>query len=143
MVTGKRLQSYIGGKGEKTQFKFSKEMQYGNTGTTSMQLYTDTVTTLAKAKGLKFEVGRKKGTAIVSGVSSEEEGRVWKISSCKIPATKKGMDMYPATGKEIQGKCSKAGRERCWVMRKTDQAVLVNSGDLNGDAPAHEKVSCE
>lgn len=103
MVTGKRLQSYVGGKGKKTQFEFSTEMKYGNAGTTSMQLYTDTVITLARPEGAKFGVGRKEGGAVVSGVTSEEEGRVWKIARCEIPAMKKGTNMHPATGKEIQG----------------------------------------
>lgn len=103
MVSGQRLQSYVGGKGKKTQFEFTTEMQYGNAGTTSMQLYTDTIITLAQAEGASFGVGRRKGDAVVSGVSSEEEGKVWKIARCEIPAMWKGADMHPATGKEIRG----------------------------------------
>lgn len=103
MLSGKRLQSYVGGKGKKTQFEFSTEMQYGNIGTTSMQLYTDTVITLAKAEGARFGVTRMKGATVVSGVSIEEEGRMWKIARYEIPAMRKGADMHRATGKEIRG----------------------------------------
>ncbi|QDS71419.1 hypothetical protein FKW77_003339 [Venturia effusa] len=94
MITGKRLQSYVGGKGKKTQFEFSTEMQYGNPGTTSMQLYTDTVITLAKAEGMKFGVGRKKGSAVISGVTSEQGGKVWKIASSHVTNEKSVQLMY-------------------------------------------------
>jgi hypothetical protein len=103
MVTGKTLQSYVGGKGKKTQFEFSTEMQYGNTGTTSAQLYTDTIITLAKSEGPRFGVGKKKVNAVVTGVTSEEEGKLWKIARCEIPAMRTGAEMHPATGKEIRG----------------------------------------
>jgi hypothetical protein len=89
--TGKMLQNYTGGKGKKTQFEFSTEMQYGNQGTTSKQLYTDTIITLS-APDPGFGNGRKKVNAIVSGVTSENGGQVWKIANCEIPAHEVGCD---------------------------------------------------
>jgi hypothetical protein len=67
--TGKVLQNYTGGKGKKTQFEFATEMQYGNQGTTSTQLYADTVITLS-APDLSFGKGRRKVNAVMSEILS-------------------------------------------------------------------------
>ena len=101
-ATNKMLQNYTGGKGKKTQFEFSTEMQYGNLGTTSTQLYTDTVITL-NAPDLAFGKGRRKVNGAVSGVTSEKGGQVWKIAKCEIPAMRSDVINHPATGKEIHG----------------------------------------
>lgn len=98
-ATGKTLQKYPRGKAKKTQFEFSTEMQYGNKGTTSAQVYTDTVITLAQPD-LGFGKGKQKVNGAVSGITSEEGGKVWKIARCDIPAMRQG-DNHPATGKEL------------------------------------------
>jgi hypothetical protein len=99
--TGKMLQNYTGGTMKKTQFEFSTEMQYGNKGTTSAQLCTDTVITLASPDP-GFGKGRKKVNGAVSGVTSEEGGKVWKIAKCEIPAMRSDADNHPATGAELR-----------------------------------------
>ena len=78
-------------------------MQAGNKGTVSPQTYTDTVITLETAD-LKF-VQRQKSNGykpgIVTGLKSEQGGKVWKIAKCEIPAMRPGVETYPATGREI------------------------------------------
>jgi hypothetical protein len=109
-LTGKMLQNYTGGTMKKTQFEFSTEMQAGNQGTTSAQLYTDTVITLA-APDLAFGNGKKKVNGAVSGVTSEQGGQVWKIAKCEIPAMRSGAENHPATGAEIRAGVKKEEEE--------------------------------
>ncbi|KAF2675347.1 hypothetical protein BT63DRAFT_474975 [Microthyrium microscopicum] len=101
-TTGKMLQNYTGGTGKKVQFEFSTELQYGNLGTTSTQVYEDTVITLA-APDMAFGKGKRKGSATIEGVTSEQEGKIWKIKKVVIPAMRSGVANHPATGKEIHG----------------------------------------
>jgi hypothetical protein len=67
-------------------------MQRKNKGTTGEQLYTDTVITLA-APDLEFgKKLRRKGSAVISEVTSEQNGQVWKIPKVDIPAMLQGVN---------------------------------------------------
>jgi hypothetical protein len=89
---------------KKTQFGFSTEMQYGNQGTTSAQLYTDTLITLS-APDPRFGKGAQKrgaNASVVTGITSEEGSQGWKIASVEVPAMRLGAENHPATGTEIR-----------------------------------------
>jgi hypothetical protein len=101
--TNTLLQNYTGGVGKKTQFDFATEMQYGNQGSTSAQLYTNTIITLANADTSFGTRGRKKVNAVLKGVTNEQGGKVWKIDRCEVPAMRTDADNHPATGKAIRG----------------------------------------
>jgi hypothetical protein len=78
-------------------------MQAGNKGTVSAQTYTDTVITLETADPKFVQKQKANGykPGILSGLKSEEGGKVWKIAKCQIPAMRTGVETYPATGREI------------------------------------------
>jgi hypothetical protein len=78
-------------------------MQAGNKGTVSPQTYTDTVITLETADPKFVQKQKANGykPGIVTGLKSEQGGKVWKIAKCEIPAMRPGVETYPATGGEI------------------------------------------
>src|ERR1700761_8447036 len=67
------------------RFEFNTEMQFGNKGTVSTQLYTETVITLTAPDPTLGSRARKKGNAVISGLTSDQGGQVWKIARCEIP----------------------------------------------------------
>jgi hypothetical protein len=75
-----------------SRFQFSTELQGKNQGTTGQQMYTDTVITLAAPDRGYGKTLRRKGNAVMTELTGEQEGQMWKIAKVGIPPIREAVN---------------------------------------------------